>query len=166
VIKSPGRRDYLVAFAVLTTLLFAGCGGDDDEPEATTSAVTGATGATGPSDAGDDGEDSAAAGSLAPEDEAEIEDTIKTWLTEGGCDLMTDQFLEDQTFQSDPGQACETFEQTFTPPDYGPDDIVVSEIEGDGSKATATVGDSISDIESTYTLVNEGGQWRIDEAEL
>jgi hypothetical protein len=161
--KSPSRRLAVLLICVAGGLA-AGCG-DDDEGDTTTAGITGATGATGPGGADDEGQDSAAS-SLTPEDETEIEDTIKTWLTEGGCDLMTERFLEDQTFQSSPDQACESFEQTFTPPDYGAEDIVVSEIEGDSSKATAVVGDEISDIESTYTLVNEDGQWRIDRAEL
>jgi hypothetical protein len=99
-------------------------------------------------------------------EEGEVEETIKLWLTEGGCERMTDEFLESQTFNDDPEEACDTFEANFSAPSYGPDDIVVSDIQIDGDEATATVGDEISDIESAYTLTNESGAWQIVSAEL
>ena len=99
-------------------------------------------------------------------EEGKVEETLKLWLTEGGCERMTDKFLESQTFEEDPEQACETFETSFTAPSYGADDIVVSDIEIDGETATATVGDEVSDIESAYTLTNESGEWQIDSADL
>jgi hypothetical protein len=148
---------------IAALLLAAGCGGED-EPEAstTTSEISGASGATGA--AGDAEEAESGSSALSTEDEAAIEDTIKTWLTEGGCDLMTDKFLENQTFIEDPAEACETFEGSFSEPLYGPDEVIVSEIEGDGEKATAVVGDEVSNVESEYKLVNEDGQWKIDSA--
>ncbi len=154
-------------FAILLTalLLIAGCGGDDEAEPSTTSTETGTTGATGDSGATDEDENAGSEpSSLTSDDEAAIEDTIKTWLTEGGCDLMTDKFLESQTFQDDPAEACDTFEQNFSEPLYEADDIIVSEIEGDGEKATALVGDNVSNVESEYKLVNEDGQWQIDSA--
>ncbi|MGQ0802656.1 MAG: hypothetical protein ACT4PI_02150 [Actinomycetota bacterium] len=42
----------------------------------------------------------------------------------------------------------------------------ITDVEITGSKATAVVGDDFSSVESTYTLVKEDGQWRIDAAEL
>ena len=110
---------------------------------------------------GDDG-----GGSAAGTDEEAITETIRGWLTEGGCERMTDKFLEAQTFIDEPEQACETFEAGFTAPGYSADDIVVSEIEIEGDRATATVGDETTDITSEYTLVREDGQWKIDKAEL
>ena len=110
---------------------------------------------------GDEGESSAAG-----TDEEAITETIRGWLTEGGCERMTDKFLEAQTFIDDPEQACETFEAGFTAPSYSADDVVVSEIEVQGDRATATVGDANTDITSEYTLVREDGQWKIDKAEL
>ena len=104
-----------------------------------------------------------------------IETTIKTWLTEGDCDLMTDKFLEEQTFNDDPKQACETFEASFSPPAYSADDIDVTDIEYVNDKATAIVGggpEGVSvtsggeEVTSKYTLVNEDGTWKIDSAEL
>jgi hypothetical protein len=132
------------------------CGGDDESTTAavpsTTTTSTGATGVTGEV--------------VVAEDAAEIEDTVKTWLLEGDCDVMTDQFLEHQTFQQDPEKACDAFEQSFSPPQYGEEDIVVSDIAVNGAKATATVGDKVTGVESTYHLVNEDGTWKIDSADI
>jgi ABC-type glycerol-3-phosphate transport system substrate-binding protein len=131
----------LSALAVLVgVMLLVGCGGDDGE--------------------------SASSETAAGDDAAAIEETVKGWLLEGGCERMTDEFLEAQTFLSDPEEACETFETGFTAPSYGEDDIVVSDIEVDGTKGSATVGDETSGIESRYELVNEDGTWKIDSADL
>ena len=88
---------------------------------------------------------------------------------------MTDKFLEEQTFNDDPKQACETFEASFSPPAYSADDIDVTDIEYVNDKATAIVGggpEGVSvtsggeEVTSKYTLVNEDGTWKIDSAEL
>ena len=34
-----------------------------------------------------------------------------------------------------------------------------------GTKATAVIGSDISNITATYTVVNQGGRWRIDAAD-
>ena len=142
----------------------AGCGSDDStstEAEAT-AATTTSTGAT--TSTTSDGSDLDA-----------IETTIKTWLTEGDCDLMTDKFLEEQTFNDNPTEACKTFEASFSPPAYSADDIDVTDIEYVNDKATAIVGggpEGVSvtaggeEVTSKYTLVNEDGTWKIDSAEL
>jgi hypothetical protein len=156
--KPRGRSSALLAIAVVACaglLALAGCGGDEDET-ATAETVTVASEETATQSV-----DGAA---LAAEDESAITETIRGWLTEGGCERMTDRFLEDQTFISDPAQACETFEASFSPPGYDADAILVSEITGDAAKAKATVGDEVSDIESIYTVVNDDGQWRIEAA--
>ena len=128
---------HLLALALAALIAFAGCGGGEES-----------------------------AGETAGTDEEAITETIRGWLTEGGCERMTDKFLEAQTFIDEPEQACETFEAGFTAPSYSSDDIVVSEIEVEGDRATATVGDETTDITSEYTLVREDGQWKIDTAEL
>jgi hypothetical protein len=134
-----GSRYLIWALALLVAGLLVGCGGDDSGDSSSAEAGT---------------------------DEAAIEETLKGWLTEGGCDRMTDGFLEDQTFSSDPEQACETFEASFTAPAFGPDDIVVSEIQVDGTKASAVVGDEVSNVTSLYELVSEDGQWKIDSVDI
>src|SRR5688500_10889499 len=92
---SRTTRAFTVGVVLLLALVAFGCGGDE-EAGSTTAAdectATSATTATG-------GDDLAA-----------IEVTVKGWLREGGCERMTDKFLEDQTFQDDPEEACETFE--------------------------------------------------------
>jgi hypothetical protein len=149
-------RKALAFLLASGAVVLPACGGDDETTSAavpsTTTTSTGATGATG--------------AAVVAEDAAEIEDAVKTWLLEGDCDLMTDQFLEDQTFEDDPEKACDTFEQSFSPPEYGEEDIAVSDIEVNGAKATATVGDKVTNVESTYHLVNEDGTWKIDSADL
>jgi len=108
-------------------------------------------------------------GSSASGPEGEVEETILTWLLEGDCDVMTDAFLEDQVLIGDDNtreENCELFENVFIEKQYDADDVKFSDVEVDGSKATAVVGDDFSNIESTYTLVEEGGQWRIDSADL
>lgn len=132
-------KTVAAAAALFAVILLVGCGGDDD-----------------------DSESSAAAG----DDSAAVEDTVKSWLLEGGCDRMTDKFLEEQTFITDPAEACQTFESGFAAPSYGEEDIVVSDVEVDGETATLVVSDDFSGIESRYELVNEDGAWKIDAAEL
>ena len=126
--------------ALLAVILLVGCGGDEGDSESSSAAG---------------GDDSAA-----------VEETVKSWLLEGGCDRMTDRFLEEQTFISDPAEACETFESSFSAPSYGEEDIIVSDVEVEGETATLVVGDDYSGIESRYELVSEDGTWKIDAAEL
>jgi hypothetical protein len=154
----------LVLCIAALAAIAAGCGSDDatsTEAEAT-AATTTSTGAT--TSTTSDGSDLDA-----------IETTIKTWLTEGDCDLMTDKFLEEQTFNDNPTEACKTFEASFSPPAYSADDIDVTDIEYVNDKATAIVGggpEGVSitsggeEVTSKYTLVNEDGTWKIDSAEL
>lgn len=157
------RMALVLCIAALAAIA-AGCGSDDStstEAEATAATAT-STGAT--TSTTSDGSDLDA-----------IETTIKTWLTEGDCDLMTDKFLEEQTFNDNPTEACKTFEASFNPPAYSADDIDVTDIEYVNDKATAIVGggpEGVSitsggeEVTSKYTLVNEDGTWKIDSAEL
>ena len=139
----------LIALALSVAFIAGGCGGDDGD------------GSGAPSEAASD-----PGGTLTAEDGAEIEDTLKTWLTEGGCDKMTDAFLEDQTFIDDPEEACEAFENLFTEPAYSADDVIVSDITGSGDRASAVVSDDVSNVETTFQLRNEDGEWKIDSADI
>ena len=94
-----------------------------------------------------------------------IEATVEGWLLEGGCERMTANFLEEQTFDDDPKSACETFEAQFTPPAYGADEIE-TDITYENDKAEVVVGSEGIDVESVYHLVKEGDTWKIDSAEL
>lgn len=114
---------------------------------------------------GSDGE----SGSNPSGPEGEVRESILTWLLEGDCDVMTDAFLEDQVLIGDDNtreENCELFENVFIEKQYDADDVKFSDVEINGSEASAVVGDDFSNIESTYTLVEEDGQWRIDSADL
>jgi hypothetical protein len=107
------------------------------------------------------------AGASPEEDAAAIEEVLITWDLEGGCEHMTDVFLEAQTFISERDPACEAFEAYFTEKQYTADDIVISDVEVDGDTASAVLGSHIApDLTVTYRLVREGGAWLIDDAEL
>lgn len=108
------------------------------------------------------GGDSTAAGG----DEAEVEAAIKTWLLEGDCGVMTDKFLEAQTFESDPDLACERFEAAYQSPQYSEEDIEITDVQVDGDRASAVVGGGGAGITSTYKLVRDDGTWKIDAASL
>lgn len=80
---------------------------------------------------------------------------------------MTDKFLEAQTFEKDRDTACKTFETIFTPPSFDADQITVTKIEGDGSSASAVIGDTLgSGVSSTYKFEKVGDTWQIDQASL
>lgn len=147
-------RVLLTTLLITLTVLASGCGDDSDEPGGSTSTetTTTSTGATGTST------------EVSATDRSEIERTIKTWLLQGDCGLMTDTFLEDQTFIGKREEACKTFETIFTKPNYDSADIVITDIEAAGGKATAIVGDDSSEITSEYELVQENGGWLIDSA--
>ena len=147
-----GRNGISIALALVLVALgaavAAGCG-DEDIP---TTTVTAAEEGTTPEEA---------AGVEASDMEA-IESTIKTWLLQGDCALMSDGFLEEQTFIDQPAKACETFESGFTAPSYSEDEIEVSDIAVVNGKASATVGGGGDEITSTYQLVlADDGTWQI-----
>ena len=131
----------LAAILVALALLAAGCGGDD-------------------------GDGGGAGGGSA---EAAVEDVVKKWLIEGGCERMTDKFLEDQLLGlgDNRQQRCELFEKQHQKPQYSEDQIQVTDVKVTGRKASLVVGSANApDIKSTYQLVKKGEQWQIDSAEL
>jgi hypothetical protein len=150
-----------VCVATLAVAVAAGCGDSGDDSVTVEAATDGST----PVES-------------TPEDASEleaIEATIKTWLLEGDCDLMTDGFLEDQTFVDDRKQACKTFEAGFSPPAYTEDDIEVTDVTYVNDKATAIVGGGSGssgltsggeEVTSKYKLVLDGDTWKINAAEI
>ncbi|MCO5327435.1 MAG: hypothetical protein M9964_10345 [Solirubrobacterales bacterium] len=165
----------LAVLLIVAALAFvvAGCGDDDSGGGGTTAETVGDTSTpttatdedtTDDETTDEDTTDDAAAPD--PNDTAAVEDTIRTWILEGDCDLMTDKFLEAQTFDDNPKRACDTFEKLFTPPSYGADAIEITDVEIDGDKASAEVGGGGIDITSEYDLVFEDGTWKIDKASL
>lgn len=153
----------LATWLALAVLTLAGCG--DDGQGTTSTDASGASGASGPAGA----VETTTTGDESPSgaDEKAVEDTVKTWLTEGGCDLMTDRFLAEQVFINDRDKACKTFETLFQPPSFTADQITVADIEVDGDTATATVGDTLgSGVAATYRFVRSGDGWQIDKGSL
>jgi hypothetical protein len=121
--------------AALAALVIAGCGGGSDEPKLS-----------------------------APEQA--VKDAILSWTFEGNCDAMTDKFLDDQAFFGDTREErCAYLMKTFQKPRYSEDDLKFRSIKVNGPKATVVVGSDIASITTTYTLVQQGGKWRIDEAD-
>jgi hypothetical protein len=129
----------LAVAATALALALAGCGGGDDRGGSGRPAATG---------------------------EQAVKDTILKWTFEGDCDTMTDKFLEQQSFIGDNRQErCAYLTKTFEKPRYSPDDLKFRSVKVAGPRATVVVGSDISNIESTYTLLSQGGRWRIDEAD-
>ena len=158
-------RPLVLLFAVVV-LALAGCGGDDEGDggngggEAETTETQPAQTGTGPE--ATTPEDGAA----SPGDEQAIRDAVLGYLIEGDCDTMTDKFVEEQTFSDNRREGCEQFEQLHQEPRYGPDDVNITDIRIEGTRATATIGDDVSNIEAKYKFVKEGDKWRIDEVDL
>lgn len=101
-------------------------------------------------------------------DESQIEDVVTTSATStdpADCKtLATQQFME-QTTQSEGAEAVKTCEEEASN-DEGADTATVSNVEVDGSKASADValrGGGFDGQEVEVALVKEGDQWKLDE---
>jgi hypothetical protein len=120
---------------MILALLIAGCGGGSDSPQA-----------SGP--------------------DAAVKEALLKWTFEGDCDSMTDKFLEEQSFIGDTREErCAYLEKTFQRPQYSEDDLKFRSVKVAGPKATVVVGSDIANITTTYTLLQQGGKWRIDAAD-
>jgi hypothetical protein len=147
--NSPRKRHarWLAVPAAALALFSAGCGGGDDGKPSAKEPVKPAPVA-------------APAGN-----EQAVKDTILKWTFEGDCDLMTDKFLEQQAFIGDNRkERCDYFEKAFQKPQYSESDVKFRKVSVTGQKATATVGSDLANITTDYTLVADGGEWKIDEA--
>jgi hypothetical protein len=149
----------LTTIAVVGVLAFAGCGDDDSDNNgsASTAGAPTQTGGQTPTDGGQTpagGEDA-------------VNDAILKWTFEGSCDVMTDKFLEEQSFIGDSREErCDYFQKAYVKPQYSEDDLKFRSVQVSGDTATVVVGSDIANIESEYKLVNDGGTWKIDEAGL
>jgi hypothetical protein len=172
---APTRRRVLsrTALGLAAALVLAGCGGSD-EARSTASAPEGSSASTAvvasgeptrtQTHSGTEGTVGTTATGLTDADELAVADTLRSWLLSGGCDLMSDAFLRDQTLahEGTREQRCSYFETIFTTPALTAADIIVKDVTGTPRRATAVVTDDFSGIEATYTLVNTGDGWLID----
>lgn len=101
-------------------------------------------------------------------DESQIEEAIETSATStdpADClKLATQQFME-QTTQSEGPEAVETCEEEASN-DEGADSATVSNVEVDGSNASAGValsGGGFDGQEVEVALIKENDQWKLDE---
>ncbi len=154
-------KRILLLPALGVALVAAGCGDDDKSSESATTSTPAQT--TQPRDPVQPApEDASDAGG-----EDAVKETILKWTFEGDCELMTDKFLEEQAFVGDTRtERCDYFEDSFQKPQYQESDVKFRKVTVTGDKAVAVIGSDISNVESEYTLVAEGGQWKIDEADL
>jgi hypothetical protein len=158
----------LTAFLLALALLAAGCGDDEnDEPDQPAQTTTQQAEPTPATTEPPKPEPAPAEGS--EEDKEAVQDVVKKWLLEGGCERMTDKFLEDQLLGlgDNREERCDLFEKQHTKPQYGEDQIKITEVQVTGTKASLVVGsDNAPDITSKYELVKTGDQWQIDSADI
>ena len=158
--RDPKRT--LPAVLGALALAVAGCGGSDDDKTAqTTSASTPTTSSTPTATTPTATSPTSSIGA----DLDAVKATVLKWTFEGDCDTMTDTFLEDQAFIGDTRkERCDYFEKQFQKPQYSEDDLKFRHVEVHNDRATAVVGSDIANIETKYTLLKQGGTWRIDSA--
>ena len=101
-------------------------------------------------------------------DEGQIEEAIETSATStdpADCKKLTTQQFMEQTTQSKGSEAVETCEEEASK-DEGADSATVSNVEVDGSSASADValrGGGFDGQEVEVALVKQGEQWKLDE---
>jgi len=148
------------ALLVVAVLVATGCGDSDQANAAAAGPATSTPNqsrqTSAPTDLG------TPSGDLTPADVTYIEHLLVTFDLEGGCQFMTDAFLEDQTFLDDPEAACAGHEAAVTPKSYTADDIIISDITGNDDRARATLGSDIADLTVTVQLVKRDGMWLIN----
>jgi hypothetical protein len=135
------KRTALVAVLVLP-LLLAACGDDSEDSE-------------------DDSKDDSPSQTLPPE-EAEVREALVASFFDPSCDLLTDDYLLEKAFLADTvDEACTEHMQSWVEPQYGEDDVLVSDIQISGDVATAVVGSDVVNITTTYELTRMEGTWLI-----
>jgi hypothetical protein len=133
------KRTALAAVFVLPVLLTA-CGddGDDDSTGSDNASPTG-----------------------TPEEEAVKAALVKSFF-DPSCELLTEEYLLEKAILSDTAEeACDEHMQSWIEPQYGEDDVLVSDIVIDGDVATAVVGSEFVNITTTYELMLVDGSWLV-----
>ena len=112
-------------------------------------------------DGGDASEDDSPSDTLPPE-EAEVRDALVASFFDPSCELLTEDYLLEKALLSDtPEEACDEHLQSWVEPQYGEDDVLVTDIEIDGDVATAVVGSELVNITTTYELRRVDGNWLV-----
>lgn len=150
--------DTRLLAAVALLLVVTGCGGsDDDGGDRDTKA--GATESTSAAPAGSpDG-----VGEISAADEQVIKANLTAWFLDPRCDLATEEYLIDLDIFADEettvDEACASWTKNFVTPQYAADDIVYSDLQGEGDRATIMVGSEFVDITTLYELTFVDGNW-------
>lgn len=139
-------KPALVAAALVLPLVLGGCGGDNDSGDAG-SADTPATSASPTLDT----------------DQQSVRDALVKSLLDPDCALLTEDYLVKLSVFGDasPDEACQQRQATWVEPQFGEDDIIVSDIQVHGDTATAVVGSDLINITTTYQLTLVDGKWLV-----
>jgi hypothetical protein len=111
----------------------------------------------------------AACGGSDESDEDKIIDVIETSVTStdpADCEKFATQAFLEQTELSEGKEALESCEESAKDTEDDPDSVDVTEVEVDGSSATADaafVGGSFDGQALTVALVEDDGDWKLDE---
>jgi len=110
-----------------------------------------------------------ACGSSGGNDEAEIEEAIETSATASdpaNCTKLETLNFSEQSSGESGKAATEACEEEAKDPEGKAESVAVSEVEVDGSKATANAaitGGSLEGQTVSLALVEEDGQWKLDQ---
>lgn len=111
----------------------------------------------------------AACGGSDESDEDKIVDVIETSVTStdpADCEKFATQAFLEQTELSEGKEALESCEESAKDTEDDPDSVEVTEVEVDGSSATADAaftGGSFDGQALSVALVEEDGDWKLDE---
>jgi ABC-type glycerol-3-phosphate transport system substrate-binding protein len=110
-----------------------------------------------------------ACGSSGSGDEEKIEEAIETSATASdpaNCTKLETLAFSEQSTGESGDAAVRECEEEAKDPEGKADSVVVSEVEVDGSKATANAaitGGSLEGQTASIALVEEDGQWKLDQ---
>jgi hypothetical protein len=104
-------------------------------------------------------------GDISPADQYTIEQNLTAWFLEPRCDLATDEYLlritpfseEDTSVE----EACDQWTKGFVTPSYDEDDIIYSNLQGEGDRATVEVGSAFADVTTVYEMTFVEGTWKV-----
>lgn len=137
------KRTSPAAAVLLIPLLLASCSDDGDD--------------------GDGGGDQPSPTESLTSDQAAVKETLVESLLDPRCDLLTDDYLVKLSLFGDatPEEACAQRQQAWVEPVFDEEDIIVSDIQVDGSTATAVVGSDYVNVTTTYQLTLVGDEWKV-----